>query len=44
MAGRLVSWDVVHRGLWLCGVRLCCAWPAAVLAVVADAGSAVILS
>ena len=30
--------------LWLCGVRLCCAWPAAVLAVVADAGSAVILS
>ena len=31
-------------GLWLCGVRLCCAWPAAVLAVVADAVSAVILS
>ena len=31
-------------GLWLCGVRLCCAWPAAVLAVVAAAGSAVILS
>ena len=37
-ARRLVGWssyDVVHRWLWLWGVRLCCAWPAAVLAVVA---------
>ena len=50
-AGRAARWLVGWSrgtscivGLWLCGVRLCCAWPAAVLAVVADAGSAVILS